>query len=233
MAELELDNSRLRNHLASDSAIRELLGKIEDLEKEKKELIHRSVAIAAESGEFSARQAEVENELARLASLFVATTQLHGAATVPHVLRVLKELLSQLLGAGAFAIYLVSDDGHDLVALASEGVPAKAVARQPVGAGPVGRVVTRGEIYTQLADDTSRGTLEAPAAVVPLRLEAEVVGAIAIFKTLPQKTEFGGADDELLRLLGAQAAPALVRARLFTDVGRKLPSIQAFFDLED
>ena len=32
---------------------------------------------------------------------------------------------------------------------------------------------------------------------------------------------------------GAQAAPALVNARLFTDAGRKVPGIQAFLDLED
>jgi hypothetical protein len=40
-------------------------------------------------------------------------------------------------------------------------------------------------------------------------------------------------DRELFKLLGAQAAPALVNARLFTDAGRKVPGIQAFVDLED
>jgi hypothetical protein len=60
-----------------------------------------------------------------------------------------------------------------------------------------------------------------------------VFGVIAIFGTLPQKTEFVHIDQELFKLLGAQAAPALVNARLFTDAGRKVPGIQAFLDLED
>ena len=58
-------------------------------------------------------------------------------------------------------------------------------------------------------------------------------GVIAIFGTLPQKTEFVTIDRELFKLLGAQAAPALVNARIFTDAGRKVPGIQAFVDLED
>jgi len=60
-----------------------------------------------------------------------------------------------------------------------------------------------------------------------------VHGVLVIFGTLPQKTEFVSIDRELFKLLGAQAAPALVNARLFTDTGRNVPGIQAFVDLED
>ena len=56
---------------------------------------------------------------------------------------------------------------------------------------------------------------------------------IAIFATLSQKTEFMHADEELFKVLAAQAAPALVNARLFTDAGRKIPGLGAFADLED
>ena len=65
---------------------------------------------------------EVEGELANFANLYVATAQLHSARSVRNVLRALKELLAQLLGAAAFAVYFVSDDGEELVAIASEGV---------------------------------------------------------------------------------------------------------------
>src|SRR6478735_4032813 len=53
ISELENDNQRLRAHLASDAAIRDLLRKIEQLEGEKAELIHRSVKHDAENDEFS------------------------------------------------------------------------------------------------------------------------------------------------------------------------------------
>ena len=55
----------------------------------------------------------------------------------------------------------------------------------------------------------------------------------SIFGTLTQKTEFINVDNELFKLLGAQAAPALVNARLFADAGRKVPGVQAFLAAED
>jgi hypothetical protein len=59
------------------------------------------------------------------------------------------------------------------------------------------------------------------------------MGAIALFRTLPQKMTFTGVDQELFKLLAAQAAPALVNARLFTESGRRIPGAQAFIDQED
>ena len=232
MAEVEGDNQRLRAHLASDEAIRELLHKIEKLEQEKRELIHRSNQFEAVTGEFSNRYAEVESELANLANLYVASTQLHAAHSVRNVLRNIKELLAQLLGAAAFAVYLATDEAGDLVPIASEGINAAELGPVPVDQGALGAAFREGRVVVQRGD-TSRGNLREPAAVVPLALDGRSVGVIAIFATLPQKTEFVNADDELFRLLGAQAAPALINARLFTDAGRRVPPVQAFLDLED
>jgi hypothetical protein len=149
------------------------------------------------------------------------------------VLRALKELLAQLLGAAAFAVYFVSDDGQDLVAIASEGVNAADVARVPAQKGPIGRAFASGEVSFDLARDISKGSIEDPVAIIPMHIDGRVHGVIAIFGTLTQKTEFVNIDRELFKLLGAQAAPALVNARLFTDAGRNVPGIQAFVDLED
>ena len=66
-----------------------------------------------------------------------------------------------------------------------------------------------------------------------MHLDGRTVGIIVIFGTLPQKTEFINVDNELFKLLGAQAAPALVNARLFADAGRKVPGVQAFLAAED
>src|SRR3954468_21911388 len=114
MLEIEGENRKLRAHLASDEAIRDLLRKIEELEHEKGELVHRSARAEAVQDNFSAQYAEVEGELANFANLYVATSQLHTARSVRGVLRALKELLAQLLGAAAFGVYLVSDDGKEL-----------------------------------------------------------------------------------------------------------------------
>ena len=231
--DLERENGKLRAHLASDEAIRELIRKIEDLEREKQDLVSRSARAEAVKANFSQMYEEVEGELANFANLYVATAQLHSARSVRNVLRALKELLAQLLGAAAFAVYVVSDDGEELVAIASEGVDVADVARIPARRGPIGRAFTSGELAYDQARDVSQASLEDPVAVIPLHVDGHVHGVIAIYGTLPQKTEFVTIDRELFKLLGAQAAPALVNARIFTDTGRKVPGIHAFVDLED
>jgi putative methionine-R-sulfoxide reductase with GAF domain len=233
IAELELNNQKLRAHLASDEAMRDLLRKIEELEGEKKELLSQSATIKAATAEFSDRYAEIESELANLANLYIATSQLHAAHSVRTVLRNLKEMLAQLLGAQVFAIYLQSEAGGELIAIASEGANASDLARIPLANGPVGTAFANGEVVFENGVDVSQGTLERPAAVIPLRIDGRTIGVIAIVKTLPQKTEFVHVDGELFKVLSAQAAPALVNARLFTDAGRKVPGLGSFVDLED
>lgn len=233
ISDLEADNKRLRAHLASDEAIRELLRKIEELEHEKQDLLSRSARAEAVKDNFSQMYAEMEGELANFANLYVATSQLHTARSVRSVLRALKELLAQLLGAAAFAVYFVDNEGDHLVAIASEGVDAADVARVGVSHGPIGRAFTTGDTSYGADRDITKVDVDDPVAVIPLTIDGRIHGVIAIFGTLPQKTEFVTIDRELFKLLGAQAAPALINARLFTDAGRKVPEIQAFVDLED
>lgn len=240
VSELDAENRRLRAHLASDEAIRDLLHKIEELEGEKAELMSRSVRAEAVKDNYGAQYSEVEGELAHFANLYVATAELHAARSVRGVLRALKEMLAQLLGAAAFAVYIASDDGSELVAITSEGVEAAGVARRPSNQGAIGRAFSSGEVvFSPGRGEGASGrklteaSVEDPAAVIPLQIDGRVIGVIAIFGTLPQKTEFVQIDQELFKLLGAQAAPALVNARLFTDAGRKVPGVQAFLDLED
>jgi hypothetical protein len=233
VAELEAENGRLRAHLASDAAIRDLLTKIEELEREKKALMSLSSPVEGATGDFSTRFEEVEDELSNLANLYVATTQLYSAHTIRALLRTLKELLGQFLGAAAFAIYLASDDKKELIAVASEGVNRADIARLSATAQRVGETFSKGELFFDREADTSKGTVERPAAVIPLKLGEIIIGVIVIFATLTQKTEFGRVDSELFKLLGDHAGSALVSARLLADAGRKLPSVQAYMDMED
>ena len=233
VAELEAENGKLRAHLASDAAIRDLLTKIEELERDKKELMGRSSQAEGAGGDYSHRFEEVEDELSNLANLYVATTQLYSAHTVRALLRTMKELLGQFLGGAAFAIYLASDDKKELIAIASEGVNRAEIARLSATAQRVGETFSKGELFFDREADTSKGTVERPAAVIPLKLDDIIIGVIVIFATLTQKTEFGRVDSELFKLLGDHAGSALVSARVLADAGRKLPSVQAYVDAED
>lgn len=233
LADIEGDNKRLRAHLASDEAIRDLIRKIESLEQEKQLLISESSRIATEQSSLSLQYADVEGELANFANLYVATSQLHQARSVRNVVRNLKELLAQLLGAAAFVIYLVDDKREVLHAIGSEGVVASEVARRVVGEGPIGKAFEKGEIVMDPTRDASTCTVADPACVIPLVNDGVVVGVIAVVSTLEQKTEFGRVDHELFKLLGAQAAPALCNAYLYTKAGRTMPALEHFLGLED
>ncbi len=145
--------------------------------------------------------------------------------------RRIKEVLAQLVGAERYCIYLIDRDRAELVPVAFEGVRGEELGPAPASHGPAGTVFQTGEASVVEDADPSQGTLERPAAVVPLSVDDQVVGVIAIFSTLSQKTRFDTIDFELFKLLGQHAASALVSASLFVQAERRMPGLEAFLDL--
>jgi uncharacterized protein (DUF3084 family) len=231
LQDLEEENARLRAQLQADTAIHELLARIERLEHEKRELLSRYQQAEADSGKFSARFHEVESEFANLANLFVASNQLHSSMSPRGVTRRIKEVMAQLVGAESYCMYLGNADASELVPIAFEGVSGDRLAPVSVESAPVGEVFRTGKAFVDEEGDPSRGTIESPPAVVPLSVDEKVVGVIAIFSTLSQKKQFDTIDFELFKLLGQHAAAALVSASLFAQAERKLPGLEAFLDL--
>jgi hypothetical protein len=231
LRELEQENAALRAKVEADAAVRELVSKIDQLEREKRDLLSRYREAEAVSTEFSARFQEVETQFANLANLFVASSQLHSSLTPRGVTRRIKEVLAQLVGAESYCVYLTNTDSTELVPIASEGVPGDRLVNIRVNGSGIGNVVQKGVADVREDRDTSRGSVENPAAVVPLTLDEKVVGVIAIFATLAQKTRFDTIDFELFKLLGQHAAAALVSASLFAQAERRIPGLEAFLDL--
>jgi len=231
--ELEGENAQLRSQLASDQAIRDLLKKIEELEEEKRRLITSTVRHIGGIDEFAGRFTELENELANLGTVHVASIQLHQSTTIRRAFRSLRDLLGQFLGAAQFALYWETDDHSALVPITMDGIGMKEAREFTLEDMPAGGAYERGEVWNDETRDTSTGSQRRPAAVIPLTMSNQRLGAIVIFRTLPQKTQFEAADFDLFRLLSTQAAPALVHAYLFAQAGKKAPSVQAFIDQED
>lgn len=236
---LEEENARLKSHIASDDAIKQLLTKIQQLEREKEEILARNArSVSTDDDEFAQRVSQMENELADLGTLHVAGMQLHTGTTVRRAVRNIKELCAQFLGGAQFVIYIATDDGTSLVPIAIEGLTQKEARQFSVddassaGGGVVFASYANNTV-TVADRDPSTGSIDAPACVIPISMSNRTMGCIALFKTLPQKTSFSNVDHELFKLLAAQAAPALVNARLFTDAGRRIPGAQAFIDQED
>ena len=205
-----------------------LLHRLQTLEGENATLRAQVEAI---SNQFSSRVREVESEFSNLANLYVASNQLHSSLTPRGVTRRIKEVLAQLVGAERYSMYLANPEGTELVPIAFEGVPGGELTPVPVADSRLGEVFKSGEAKIEEDGDPSQGKLERPAAVIPLVIDERVVGVIAIFSTLSQKTRFDAVDFELFRLLGQQAAAALVSASLFAQADRRLPGLEAFLDL--
>lgn len=229
--QLEESNARLRAQLEADDALAKLLGKVERLEQERQDLLKRTERAEKAQVSFDERFGEVESEFASLANLFVASNQLHASLTPRGVVRRIKEILAQLVGAEAYAMYIASSDGKDLVPVASEGVPGDFLVSLPFEGSTVGAVVHSRQAVIDEERDTNQIDFEHPPVIIPLGVDETAVGAIVIYGTLEQKPRFSPTDFELFKLLGQHAAAALVGAALFEQAARRLPGAEAFRDV--
>lgn len=229
IAELETDNARLRAHVASDDAIRELLKKIEGLELEKTELVSRFLEVEEANSRAAFQHAEIEDELANLANLYVAGAQLHASLDVRTILQRIKELLNQLVGARSFAIYLATDGGRRIDAVAFEELPEAKRTLVPAEDGIFAEVLATGIARIE-KNELSEASFEQPAAVVPMGIQGKTFGLIVVFSTLGHKSRFLPVDFELFNLLGAQAGQALVSAKLFANVDKQIPNLRALLE---
>lgn len=227
MQKMQEDNARLRAALASNDAIKDLIKKIDVLEIERQSLVSQSNTLAESSRRSEERTSEVEQELHDLANLYIASSHLHATLSVRGVVRHMRELLQQLLGAEKYAIFVLREPDRATV-LVAEGIdPATVVV---VGEGPIGTAIATGRSRVVEGPPQPPGTLESPLAVIPLRVRERVLGAIVVASVFEQKERWAAVDHELLDLMGAQAGIALVAARLFAgvaDARALLPGIDA------
>jgi hypothetical protein len=229
IGKLEEQNASLKMQLASDQAIRDLLAKIDDLEREKDRLLSAFQEQEVITSRFSNRFAEIENELENFANVYVASFQLHASLRTAIVIRNLKELLVQLVGVRSVAFYFLDEAGKKLLPIASEGVDLAEVPPVPVKDGvaePAAAAIERAFLtgVTHVAEGDAPAP---PAACIPLRLEDRVVGVIVVYALLPQKKRFVSVDHELFKLLGVHAAGVVVSAWQWAKGGGRVPSAEA------
>jgi hypothetical protein len=216
LIEVELENQRLRGGLVPAGGAAMANGEEGD-----------AVSFRDPATRSEVRVVELEEEFAHLASLFVAGSQLQASLTTRGVLRRLNDILGQLVGARAYALFLLSSDGGRLLRVMSEGVPPEYLAPVPAEGSHFGRVL--GSLASKIDEDRDANELNfnAPPALIPLAADERPVGLVVIYGLLPQKARFTRTDFELFRLLGQHAAPALIGASLFEQGGHRLPGAEA------
>ncbi|MDW8247265.1 MAG: GAF domain-containing protein [Sandaracinaceae bacterium] len=209
---LRAETIELRAQLAKDAAIRELLQRIEELEKEKHVLLERSRELVLNSSVNEQRALELETELHHLANLHIALSHLHASLSPRRTLRTIAELLHQLVGANAFCFYRCDTDFRRVYPFYHVG--QLECSPVEVGEGVIGTVLATGMMHLREPIEF-KSSQEDPIAVIPLRYGSELIGAIVIFGMLPQKQEWTFIDRQLLELLGNHGGTALLAASLY------------------
>lgn len=242
------ENSRLRTELSevqkrdTDAAQsddewgklrQELTSKIEELENRNLTMLEELRSIEGENLDFAERYVEVEEENNNLANLYVASYQLHSTLDSGEVVKVILEIVINLIGAEIFCVFVCEEGTGVLTPVAAEGDDVSACPSLQVGEGFVGESVEAGEVA--IGDPAEEGGPPSqggePIVSIPLRVDDRPVGAIVIYKLLQQKDGFSPLDNELFTLLAGHAATAIFASRLYAQSERKLNTIQGFIDL--
>lgn len=202
------------------------------MEGELNSLRERFLQVEQENKDFINKYIEVEEENNNLANLYVASYQLHSTLDFSEVLRIVLEIIINLIGAEKFAVLLIDDKTNELVPVSTEGMAIAEAPRVKIGDGLIGTVAKEGESFfaDNMAGIAGFDPL-GPIVCIPLKIKEHVIGVIAIYKLLTQKEQFNNVDYELFNLLAGHAATAIFSSRLYTQSERKLTTIQSFLDL--
>lgn len=158
-----------------------------------------------------------ERQAAQLANLYVATYQLHASLEASDVRAAVADIAVNLLGAERFSIWLREEAGTLVRAAESSAADGEAPPEAYVGGDPLldTCLLEQALQFGPCAGSTS-------VAAVPFAAQGELVGVLVVERILPQKPGFTAEDRELLDLLAAHAASALLAARAFQQTQRKL-----------
>jgi regulator of replication initiation timing len=195
-AQLEDENARMREEA---SKLRQDL----DARRKEEEALHeRLLAIRDESQDYMRRFSELETNNANLANLYVASYQLHGTLDRQAVLNAIQEIIVNLVGSEQFGVFEGTASSISLAC--SVGLDDLTIVRSRQTDAQVWSEALAGRAFVR-AGETDGGMI----ACIPLKLDNDVTGVIAIFSLLPHKPGLEPLDHELFDLLATHAATAL------------------------
>ncbi len=229
----QLETRTPPSHREDGGQASSLAEKIRLLEEENTALLDKFRLVEEENRDFASRYVEVETENNNLANLYVASYQLHSTLDFSESLKIILEIVMNLIGAEEFSIVMLDEKTNELSIVAQEGMGPEARPGIRLGQGIIGTAAKTGEAYYRQGDPTrlSGVDYDHPLICIPLKIKEHVIGAIVIYKLLIQKPELTGVDYELFSMLAGHAATALFSSQLYSHSERKLTTIQSFLDL--
>jgi transcriptional regulator with GAF, ATPase, and Fis domain len=205
--------------------------RIKLLEDELKSLSEKYQQVEEENKDIASKYVEIETENNNLANLYVASYHLHSTLDLNEVLKIVFEIIINLIGAEKFGILLMDEKTNELIPVASEGLEIAEMPRVKTGVGIIGSVAKDGESFFS-KDWTPASSVDVrnPIVCIPLKIKEHVIGVLTIYSLFVQKTGFSNMDYELFNMLAGHAATAIFSSKLYTQSERKLATIQGFLD---
>lgn len=196
------------------------------------ELRHRLEQAERENREFANMYVEIQEQNEALTNLYVASQRLHATLELDEIKQIISEILAEMIGAEEFGLFILDQNKNELRLLSGEGIQERLPKEVlPAGEGIIGDVAATGEpFYFEPKNETERQA-HLPLATLPLSLNGTTVGVVVIYKLLNHKLGFSPIDHQILELVAAHAASALVSARLHSKMDQKLKTIEGFMQL--
>ena len=204
-ASLESENRFLNEQVAG------LQKDVEAHRAERERLQKTLAAVEEENRRFSEQYVEVEQQNTDLASLYVASYRLHATLDRGEALSIVQDIICNLIGSEEIALFEADESASGLALVASLGIDPAPFRTVPLGRGVIGRCARTGQMYLVGRDDDAglRPEERAMSACIPLHFDGRLLGAVAIFRLLPQKSGLVALDHELFELIATHAARAL------------------------
>ncbi len=188
--------------------------------------------VEKENQEFANMYVEIQEQNEALTNLYVASQQLHATFDLEEVKQIITEILVEMVGAEEFGLLLLDKSKRKLRVLTGEGIRERLPKDSlPMGEGIIGDVAATGESFYFEPKSETEVEAHLPLATLPMQLNGTTVGVVVIYKLLSHKKVFLPIDHQILELVAADAASALVSARLHSTMDRKLKTIEGFMKL--
>lgn len=186
------------------------------LQDQLSKLTERVQVVESENRQLRERCSLSEEEHFRFVNLYVASQRLSNTLDVEEIMEIVQEIVVNLVGSEQFGLFFLSENQSDedpleLVAEVAHG--GERLARPAPTHPRIQDVLQSGKLW--VSDDPALS----PAAVVPLKMEDELLGAVVVYGLLPQKPSFTETDISLFELLTTHVARAFYAALMHERLG--------------
>ncbi len=203
------------------------------LRRDQEEANRRIGELEQENLEFANQLVQVEDVNNNLTNLYIASSRLHSTLDREETLEIIKEVVINFVGAEKFAVFLYSKASNRLCYETGEGFEeTESVPEIPLGQGVLGKTAASKEnyFYDGALSEGSDDPL-APIVAIPLIIQEQMIGLLAIYRLFIQKEQLESIDYQLFSMLGEHAATALFSSTLYGRSERKRQTYQGFVDL--